>query len=108
MEVVWSRPAQETLTAILKYIEDNFDSTIAFKVYNKIDNQVDSLAFFPRIGVLDSHFSTSDLEVRYIINTPNIIHYIIAGNTIIIVSVLDTRRNPATIETIIAEYLKVL
>lgn len=32
MEIVWSRPAQETLTAILKYIENNFDSNIALKV----------------------------------------------------------------------------
>lgn len=66
MEIVWSRPAQETLTAILKYIENNFDSNIALKVYNRINNHVDSLAFFPQIDVLDSRFSSSGIEVHYI------------------------------------------
>lgn len=108
MEIVWSRPAQETLTTILKYIENNFDSNIALKVYNRINNHVDSLAFFPRVGVLDSRFSSSGIEVRYIINTPNIIHYIIVENTIIIVSVLDTRRNPDTIKTMVTDFLKAL
>ncbi len=56
MEVIWFRSAKETLATILDYVEENFDCTVAMKVYNKINNHVDSLAFFPRIGGRDPRF----------------------------------------------------
>lgn len=38
MEVIWSRPAKETLASIVEYVEDSFNSTVALKVYNKIND----------------------------------------------------------------------
>ena len=43
MEIIWSRSAKETLATVLDYIEEYFDSTVAMKVYNKINNHVDLL-----------------------------------------------------------------
>lgn len=106
MEIVWSRLAKETLATIVEYVETNFNSTVAVKVYNKINGHVESLAFFPRIGMKDSYFSSSKIEVRYIINTPNIIHYGIKGNTIIVISVFDTRRSPDTISAVVKDFLE--
>lgn len=106
MEVIWSRLAKETLAVIVEYIEVCFNSTVALKFYNKIKNHIDSLAFFPRIGMRDPLFSTAKMEVRYIINTPNIIHYGIIGETIIIISVFDTRRSPDTINTVVNKFIE--
>lgn len=106
MEVIWSRPAKETLAAILEYIENNFDSAVAFKVYCKINDHVDSLAFFPKIGVKVPHLSANEVEVRYLVNTPNIIHYAIIRNIIVVISVFDTRRSPETISVFVKDFLE--
>lgn len=106
MEVIWSRLAKETLASIVEYVEDSFNSTVALKVYDKINNHIDSLAFFPRIGMKDYTLSTAKIEIRYIVNTPNIIHYGIIENTIIIISVCDTRRSPDTINLIVREFME--
>jgi len=106
MEIVWSHLAKETLASILGYVEDNFNSTIALNVYRKINEHVDSLAFFPRIGVKDCTLSTSKMEVRYIVNTPNVIHYGIIEDTIIVISVFDTRRSPDTIGKIVRKFIE--
>lgn len=45
MEVIWSRLAKGTLASIVEYVEDSFNSTVALKVYDKINNHIDSLAF---------------------------------------------------------------
>ena len=58
MEIIWSRSAKETLATVLDYIEEYFDSTVAMKVYNKINNHVDLLVSFPRMGVRIAHKST--------------------------------------------------
>lgn len=71
MDIIWSRPAKETLA-----------------------------------GVKDSLFSTDEMEIRYVINTPNIIHYAIIQNTIIIISVFDTRRSPDTINKIVRDFIE--
>ena len=106
MEVIWSRLAKETLASIVKYVEDVFGHTVALNVYNKINSHIDSLVFFPRIGMKDDAFSTAKIEVRYIINTPNIIHYGIIENTIIIISVCDTHRSPDTIGLLVKEFME--
>ena len=106
VEIVWSRLAKETLALVLDYIQTSFGDVVAKKVYTKINNHVDSLAFFPRIGILDKRYSSEILEVRYIVSTPNIIHYTIVEDVIIIISVFDTRRSVETIETLIRDFLK--
>ena len=106
VEIVWSRLAKETLALVLDYIQTSFGDVVAKKVYTKINNHVDSLAFFPRIGILDKRYSSEILEVRYIVSTPNIIHYTIVEDVIIIISVFDTRRSVETIETVIRDFLK--
>lgn len=106
MEIIWSHSAKETLAEVLLYVEENFDSMASMKVFAKINNHIDSLAFFPRIGVRDSRFSTDEIEVRYIVNTPNIIHYAIVRDVVIIISVFDTRRSPDTISSMVESFLK--
>ncbi len=68
MEIIWSRFAKETLASIVEYVEDRFNSTVALKVYNKINNYIDLLVFFPRIEVKDNVLSTAKIGIRYIVN----------------------------------------
>lgn len=106
MEVVWSRLAKETLASILEYVEDSFNNEVALKVYRRINDHIDSLVFFPRIGMKDCRFSTSKIEIRYIVNTPNIVYYGIIENTIIVISIFDTRRSPDTIYALVQDFIE--
>ena len=106
MEIIWSRSSKETLATVLDYIEEYFDSTVAMKVYNKINNHVDLLVSFPRMGVRDPRFSIDEMEVRYLVNTPNIIYYAIIQDVIVIISVFDARCSPDTISTMVVDFMK--
>mgnify|MGYP001518807651 FL=1 len=103
MEIIWSRSAKETLATVLDYIEEYFDSTVAMKVYNKINNHVDLLVSFPRMGVRDPRFSIDEMEVRYLVN---IIYYAIIQDVIVIISVFDARCSPDTISTMVVDFMK--
>ena len=46
------------------------------------------------------------MEVRYLVNTPNIIYYAIIQDVIVIISVFDARRSPDTISTMIIDFIK--
>jgi plasmid stabilization system protein ParE len=106
MEVVWSRLAKETLVDILNYVESNYGRIVATKVYDRINRHVETLMLFPRIGMRVPLYANNEIEVRYLINTPNIIHYLITGNTIIVISVLDTRRSPMAINKIVSDFIE--
>ena len=79
MEVVWSRLAKETLVDILNYVESNYGRIVATKVYDRINRHVETLMLFPRIGVRVPLYANNEIEVRYLINTPNIINIIITA-----------------------------
>lgn len=50
-------------------------------------------------------FSTADREVRYLINTPNLIYYAIEQEEIYIISICDSRQTPEAIYQRISELL---
>jgi len=58
------------------------------------------------MGMRDFYFSDDKYDVRYLINTPNVIYYAISRNEILIISILDTRQSPEMIHHTIAEILK--
>lgn len=62
---------------MIDYVMENYGSLISQKVYQKIIGHVSLLSTFPNMGVRDSRFETEELEVRYLINTPNIIYYLV-------------------------------
>ena len=77
MGITWSPAATDDFLSILKKVDELFGKMIAIKVSNKIQLHIGLLSSFPQIGVRDAIFSTADRDVRYLINTPNLIYYAI-------------------------------
>ena len=102
MGITWSPAATDDFLSILKKVEELFGKMIAIKVSNKIQLHIGLLSSFPQIGVRDAIFSTADRDVRYLINTPNLIYYAIEQEEIYIISICDYRQSPEDILQIIS------
>ena len=106
MEIVWLASAIEDFVSLLEKVDSLFGKAVATKVKYKISSHINLLASFPCMGMRDVYFSDDKYDVRYLINTPNVIYYAISRNEILIISILDTRQSPEMIRHTIAEILK--
>lgn len=106
MEIIWLPSALYDFACLLDNVEALFGHLVAVKVRQKLTSHINLLASFPRIGVHDSDFSDASREIRYLVNTPNLIYYAISRNEIVIISILDSRQSPETIRRILTENLK--
>ena len=106
MEVVWSRLARETFVEVLQFIEELFNRKVAQRAADSIIEYANLLGAFPRIGYVDDLFSTEETEVRLMNCRKSAIYYTIEDQTVIIVAIFDTRRNPAVIKEIINFFLE--
>ena len=106
MEIVWLASAIEDFVSLLEKVDSLFGKAVATKVKYKISSHINLLASFPCMGMRDFYFSDGKYDVRYLINTPNVIYYAISRNEILIISILDTRQSPEMIRHTIAEILK--
>lgn len=108
MEIVWSKLAYEHFLEILIYIENNFGMLTAQKTRQKIQDKVNLLAKHPYIGIIDSDFSTlfSNITVRHLKLSPNVIYYLIDENRIVIAAMLHSKQSPETVRKTISEFLK--
>mgnify|MGYP000003727591 FL=1 len=106
MGITGSSAATDDFLSILKKVEELFGKMIAIKVSNKIQLHIGLLSSFPQIGVRDAIFSTADRDVRYLINTPNLIYYAIEQEEIYIISICDSRQSPETIRQRISGLLR--
>ncbi len=93
MVVVWSSSAKQDLAYILEDISDNFGSKVAKKVRDRLFAHVNLLGIFTRMGVKVKDIS-SEVEVRYLINTPNLIFYSVDETSVNIISIFDHRMSP--------------
>lgn len=106
MEVVWSRLARDTFVEVLQFIEELFNRKVAQRAADSIIEYVNLLGAFPRIGYVDDLLSTEETEVRLMNCRKSAIYYTIEDQTVIIVAIFDTRRNPAVIKEIIHSFLE--
>lgn len=106
MEVVWSRLARETFAEVLQFIEELFNRKVAQRAADSIIEYADMLGAFPRAGYVDDQLSAEETEVRLINCKKSVIYYIIENQTVIIVAIFDTRRNPAVIKDIVHLFLE--
>lgn len=104
MEIVWGSSAIENLFSLLERVEEMFGSSVSMNVRQKIMSHVNTLLSFPYIGVRDSRFYT--IEIRYLVNTPNIIFHTVSSDAIIIISILNTRQSPENIYQLLVDALK--
>jgi toxin ParE1/3/4 len=108
MEVIWSALAIEHFVNILDYVEEQFGDAIARETYQKILSKVDRLVHSPQIGVLNNDLSLvlKGVEVRHLIHPPNVIYYIIDGDSVVITAILHSRQSPDMMREVIVRFLK--
>ena len=106
MEIIWSPEANEDFFIILNRVENLFGQSVAANVSSKIKSHVGLLTSFPRMGVRDVALSTNEIDIRYLVSTPNYIYYAIEEGTIYIISIFDSRQSPDTINRVMTENLK--
>lgn len=75
MEIVWLASAIEDFVSLLEKVDSLFGKAVATKVKYKISSHINLLASFPCMGMRDFYFSDDKYDVRYLINTPNVIYY---------------------------------
>lgn len=104
MEIIWLPSATEDLISLLNRVDDLFGSSVSIKVNQKIMSHVYLLSSFPYMGMRDSRFSS--IEIRYLVNTPNVIYYTRSDDKIIIISILNSRQSPENIYRVLVDALK--
>jgi toxin ParE1/3/4 len=108
MEIVWSSLAAEHFARVLNYVEEHFGASIAQKTYRTIITKVNQLAALPQTGtpVFDLSSSITDIEIRHLILTPNIVYYLIDRNEVVIVAIVHFKQSPDTVRGIISDFLE--
>jgi len=91
--VVWADVAENDLIGIIEHISED-DPATAKKIFKKIKGRVDSLYNFPEKGrVVPELFEQGIAGYHELVVMPWRIIYKIVNVTVIVLSVIDSRRN---------------
>jgi len=91
MEIRWTKKAAKELVAAIKYIKKDSPQN-AVMVFDKIHELADSLPTFPEKYPVEPHIKNSNVRFAVLWNIKLI--YAIRTDSISIVRVFPTRRNP--------------
>ncbi|GHV94411.1 hypothetical protein AGMMS50293_07310 [Spirochaetia bacterium] len=93
-KIIWSNDAGEELSDIISYIKYNTGNITAKKIYTKIRDAVKNISKNPegrRISPLLKAFGINDIHQINI--NPWTIFYKVENKTIMVISIIDERRN---------------
>lgn len=91
--ILWSDQAKEDLSEIIEYIAVE-DKNLALKILDKFEEKVTGLEQLPQSGrVVPELKAFNFLTYREIVFSPWRIIYKVEGDQVLIISVLDRRRN---------------
>lgn len=92
--LVWSRTALEDLESILEYVARSDGADRSLALYDALRTRVDSLVRFPRRGRIVPELKRLGLtDFRELIVSPYRVFFCIDGNTIVLLGVVDGRRD---------------
>lgn len=98
MRIIWSDDAIKSVDNTADYIEDNFGVDRSIEFYDEVLEQADSLVQFPQKGPIDEDLKGGKYEYRSLgIGKLSRLIYRIDGETIRILYLWNTRRNPITL-----------
>ena len=98
MRIIWSDDAIKSVDNTADYIEDNFGVDRSIEFYDEVLEQADSLVQFPQKGPVDENLKGGKYEYRSLgIGKLSRLIYRIDGETIRILYLWNTRRNPITL-----------
>lgn len=91
LKIVLKKRFLNKLNKLLIYLESEWGHHVAKKFLDKIDKKLEDLSHYPYMGIQSEKVPDvrSILIIRY-----NRLYYRIAVNTIIVLNLYDTRRNP--------------
>ncbi len=93
-EILWTEDAAFDLEEIIKYINENSGNDIAENIFDRISFKVKKLQEFPKIGNKVPELQKIGINHIYqLISNPWKIYYKIVENKIVILTVIDGRRN---------------
>ena len=99
MRILWSDEAVESVDNTADYIEDNFGLIRSIAFYEEVQEQADSLLEFPMKGPIDDGLKGGKYEYRSLgIGELSRLIYRIDGETIRILYLWNTRRNPIMLQ----------
>jgi len=92
-DILWAESAENDLLGIIEYIARNNPSQ-AQKIFNKIKRATSSLFHSPNRGrIIPELQEQGVMQYRELIISPWRVMYRISGKTVLVLSVLDSRRN---------------
>jgi addiction module RelE/StbE family toxin len=92
-DVVWSKIAENDLKNIVEYIADDSPPN-ALKIFKRIKQKASSLYTFPERGrIVPELRDQGILQYRELVISPWRILYRISEKSVLVLSVLDSRRN---------------
>ena len=93
-KIIWSKDASEDLYEIVDYIKEKSGKVIAYEIYTRIIDHVESIDSFPESGrVIPELLTIGIRDLRELIEKPWRIFYRVTSDEIQIISVIDGRRN---------------
>jgi addiction module RelE/StbE family toxin len=93
-DVVWSTIAENDLKNIVEYIADDSRPPNALKIFKRIKQKASSLYTFPERGrIVPELRDQGILQYRELVISPWRILYRISEKSVLVLSVLDSRRN---------------
>lgn len=95
MRLIWSEDAIESVDKTADYIEDNFGTARCLKFYEEVQAKADRLILHQNLGHIEPYLEGGKYEYRSLtINKLSKLIYRIDGETIRILYLWNTRRNP--------------
>ena len=92
-DVIWPNIAENDLKNIVEYIADDSPPN-ALKIFKSIKKKASSLYTFPERGrIVPELRDQGILQYRELVMSPWRILYRISGKSVLVLSVLDSRRN---------------
>lgn len=102
-EIIWTKDASDDLYDIISFIKQNSGLSIAKNIYSKFKTKVDNLIIFPELGTVVPELKNIGINyIKQMVISPWKVYYKSDNNKIIILSIIDSRRN---LEDILIEKL---
>ena len=89
--IIILKRAEQKIKKVYAYLLENWNEKVADEFYNKFENTVKSISLQPGIGRPSA--KRPDIR-RKLVTKHNCLYYRIKNDSIIIINILDTRRNP--------------
>jgi plasmid stabilization system protein ParE len=89
-QIIYKKRFINKLNKLLLYLEREWSAAVANEFLDKLEDHLKKIKFYPTIGNLTSLKNTRSV----LITKHNKIYYRVEKNKIVLINMIDTRRNP--------------